>query len=352
VGKGFTLTGMTTNSPTPVISRARGTALIVFSSCCFGTSGPLAKAAMDAGLSPQQVASARIWLAAVLLLAGTALVRRRALRVRRRDLPILVAYGLVGVACVQLLYFLTVARLPIGVAMLLEYLSPVLVTLWVRFVRRTTLPTAVWLGVALAVVGLVLVARIWQGLALDAIGVVAGLATAACSATYFLLGERGVQAADPVGMATWGLVIGAVAMTVVAPPWTIPARLITAPARFGPVPTRVWLLLVAIAVIATLVAYLAGMAALRHLPSSVVSVLSLLEPVMATGLAWAVLGQSLSPVQVAGGAILLTGAVIVQMASRFRPGSRSARSSADAGTPPPPTDQPPDARPARSGEYR
>jgi drug/metabolite transporter (DMT)-like permease len=266
--------------------------------------------------------------------------------------PVLVAYGLIGVATVQLLYFITVSRLPIGVAMLLEYLSPVLVTLWVRFVRRTVLPGTVWLGVALAVTGLVLVAQVWHGLSLDTVGVVAGLATAACAATYFLLGERNVRTSDPVGVATWGLVIGAGAMAVVVPPWTMPAGLLTAPARFGGLHTQVWQLLVAIALVATLVAYLAGMAALRHLPPAVVSVLSLLEPVTATVLAWAVLGQALSATQVFGGAVLLAGAVVVQLSGAVTPESRSARSSAAAGTSPPPTDPPPGARPARSGEYR
>ncbi|HEY3608095.1 MAG TPA: EamA family transporter [Pseudonocardiaceae bacterium] len=304
-------------NPVPtVISPARGTALIVAASCCFGFAGPIARSAMDAGLSPQQVASARIALAAVILLVGTGLVRPGALRLRRRDLPVLLTYGVVGVAACQLLYFVAVSRLPVGVAMLLEYLSPVLVTLWVRFVRHTALPAAAWLGVTLASVGLVLVAQVWQGAALDLLGVLAGLATAACCAAYFLLGERGVATTDPVGVTTWGLVVGAVTMLTVCRPWTIPVRLLAAPARFGVVLLPVWLLLVVVAVVATVVAYLTSMAALRHLPSSVVSALSLLEPVVATVLAWAMLGQRLSPVQVVGGVILLGGALIVRLAPR------------------------------------
>ena len=320
----------------------------------------LAKASIDAGLSPEQVASARICLGAVILLAGTALFRPAALRVRRRELPTLVAYGLVGVAAVQLLYFVAVARLPIGVAMLLEYLSPVLVTLWVRFVRGTRLHRAMWLGVGLAVAGLVLVAQVWDGLALDTVGVLAGLATAACSATYFLLGERSVAASDPVGITTWGLVIGAAAVTAVAPVWSLPGAVVFGDATFGPWHPPAWVLLLAVALVATVVAYLAGMAALRHLPSAVVSVLSLIEPVTATALAWALLGQALSVTQVIGGVVLLSGALIVQLTSRrtisaepvLTPESRSARSSAGDGTSRPPSDPPRDARPARSDAYR
>jgi drug/metabolite transporter (DMT)-like permease len=344
----------TTRSP------ARGTALIVFSSCCFGTSGVLAKASIDAGLSPEQVASARICLGAVLLLVGTALFRPRALRVRRREWPALVAYGLVGVAAVQLFYFVAVARLPIGVAMLLEYLSPVLVTLWVRFVRGTRLHRAIWLGVGLAVAGLVLVAQVWDGLALDGVGGLAGLATAGCSATYFLLGERSVATSDPIGITTWGLVIGAVAASVLAPVWSLPGPVVAGATAFGPWRPPVWVLLLAVAFVATAVAYALGMASLRHLPSSVVSVLSLIEPVTATALAWALLGQALTVVQVVGGVVLLSGALIVQLTTRrpigaepvLIPESPSARSSAGGGTSPPPTGPPPDGPPARSDAYR
>ena len=286
---------------------------------------------MDAGLSPQQVASARICIAAVILLVGAVLVRPGALRLPRRDLPVVLAYGVVGVAACQLLYFVAVSRLPVGIAMLLEYLSPVLVTLWVRFVRHTVLPKAAWFGVLLASVGLVLVAEVWQGAALDTLGVLAGLATAACSAAYFLLGERGVAMSDPVGMTTWGLVIGAVTMFTVSRPWSIPVRLLGAPARFGAVHLTVWQLLVAVAVLATVVAYLTSMAALRHLPSSVVSVLSLLEPVVATVLAWAVLGQRLSPVQIVGGVVLLGGALVVRLAGQSKsPRSEGHRETAVA----------------------
>lgn len=290
--------------------------LILLASCSFGFSGPLARATMDAGLSPEQVASARICLAAVLLLAGAAIVRPGALRLRRRDLPLLLAYGLVGVTLVQLFYFVSVSRLPVGVAMLVEYTSPVLVTLWVRYVRHSVLPRAAWLGVAMAMAGLVLVAEVWRGAALDPVGLAAGLAAAACSACYFLLGERGVAAGDPIGLGTWGLVVGAVAMLAISRPWDIPGRLWVVSARFASWHVPVWAVLVVMAVVATVLAYLLSLAALRHLPPSVVSVVSLSEPVVATTLAWVLLGQQLAVVQMVGGAILLGGALVVRLAGQ------------------------------------
>jgi drug/metabolite transporter (DMT)-like permease len=295
---------------------SRGTILIVLASVCFGTSGPLVKPAMDAGLSPQQVASVRIGLAAALLLAFVAATRPRLLRVRRTDLPLLAGYGIVGVAAVQLLYFAAVARIPIGVAMLLEFMSPILVALWVRFVRRVILPPRMWVGTALALLGLALVAEVWQGLRLDALGLLFGVGAALCAAAYFLIGERGVSTIPPLALVTWGMVVGAVATAVLAPPWSLPGDVVAATADFGGMAVPVWALLITCAVISTAMAYLLSISAMRYLPANVVSVLALVEPIVATALAWLVLGQALTVVQVLGAVVLLAGATVVQLASR------------------------------------
>ncbi len=303
----------TGNSATPV---TRGTVLVVLASFCFGTSGPLVKPAMDAGLSPQQVASFRIGLAAALLVVFVAVTRPRLLVVRRSDLPLLIGYGLVGVAAVQLLYFAAVSRIPIGIAMLLEFTSPVLVALWVRFVRRVVLSARMWVGTALALLGLALVAQVWEGLRLDALGLLFGVASALCAAAYFLIGERGVSTLPALGLVTWGMVIGAVAIGVVAPPWSLPGDLMTAGADFGGLHVPVWTLLVTCAVVSTAMAYLLSISAMRYLPANVVSVLAVCEPIVATSLAWLMLGQALSAVQVVGAVVLLAGATVVQLASR------------------------------------
>lgn len=303
-----------TGEPASMVTR--GTVLIVLASFCFGTSGPLVKPAMDAGLSPQQVASFRIGLAAALLLAFVAVTRPRLLRLRASDLPLLVGYGLVGVAAVQLLYFAAVSRIPIGVAMLLEFTSPVLVALWVRFVRRVVLPARMWVGTALALLGLAMVAQVWEGLRLDALGLLFGVCSALCAAAYFLIGERGVSTLPPLGLVTWGMVVGAVAIAVLAPPWSLPGEIMGSSTDFGALHVPVWTLLVTCAVVSTAAAYLLSISAMRYLPANVVSVIALCEPIVATALAWLVLGQALTVVQVFGAAVLLAGATVVQLASR------------------------------------
>lgn len=286
------------------------------SSFFFATSGPFAKGAMGAGLTPGQVTTVRIGVAAVLLLGAFGLVRPRLLAVRRHEWPLLIGYGLIGVAGTQTFYFVAVSRLPVGVALLLEYLSPVLVTLYVRFVRKVRLARAAWGGTALAVVGLVLVAQVWQGLRVDVLGMLCGLATAVCSAGYFLIGERGATNRDPTGFVVWGMVIGAVAVSALTPPWTVPGSIVVQATAFGPWHPPTWVLLFGVGLISTALAFLTGITALRDLPPAVASVLALLEPVISIVLAWVLLGEALSGVQLVGAVVLLSGAVIVQLTSR------------------------------------
>jgi drug/metabolite transporter (DMT)-like permease len=295
--------------------RRRGTALILVASVCFGTSGPFAKAIMGAGVSAQHVASARITVAAFILLAGVAVFRPRLLRIPRKSWPVVAAYGLFGVGIVQLLYFAAVARIPIGIAMLLEFTAPILVALWVRFVRRTVLPWRAWLGTALALGGLAMVAQVWHGLRFDALGLLFGVGTAFTAAAYFLLGERGVSTVAPLGLVTWGMVVGALAIWLLAPPWTFPVALLGESTSFGSWLVPAWVLLVLMAVVSTVLAYLLSIAAMQYLPSNVVSVLALCEPVVATVAAWVLLGQSLALVQVLGAVVLLTGATVVQLST-------------------------------------
>jgi drug/metabolite transporter (DMT)-like permease len=303
-------------APPHVARRGRGVTLVLFAALFFSTSGTLGKSAMSAGIAPEQVAAARIALAGCVLLAGVALVAPRKLKVRREHVPVLLGYGLLGVAGVQLLYFVAAGRIPVGIAILLEFFSPVLIALWVRFVRRHRLPRPMWGGIALAMVGLALIAQVWQGITLDVVGMLAGIGAALCSAGYFLLGERAVADIDPLGLVTWGMVIGAVTVCVVAPPWTWPVHLLGTGVGFGAWHPPVWLLLTLLVLVATVLAYVCGISSLRHLPASVASVLGLVEPVITTVTAWLLIGEELAWPQLLGSAILLAGAYVVQRNSQ------------------------------------
>jgi threonine/homoserine efflux transporter RhtA len=133
-------------------ARASGVALALLSALCFGGSGAFGKALIQAGLDPLETVWLRIGGAVVVLLPVVVLVGGAArLRAARAHVPALIAHGVTGIAGCQVLYYLAASRLPVGVAILLEFTGPVLVLAWIRFGRRAPVHRSAVAGVAVAV---------------------------------------------------------------------------------------------------------------------------------------------------------------------------------------------------------
>ncbi|CCK31622.1 integral membrane protein [Streptomyces davaonensis JCM 4913] len=289
-----------------------GLGLALVSALAFGGSGVAAKPLIEAGLDPLHV----VWLR----VAGAALVMLP-LAVRHRDLvrrrpALLAGFGLLGVAGVQAFYFASISRIPVGVALLVEYLAPALVLGWVRFVQRRPVTRAAALGVVLAVGGLACVVEVWAGLSFDALGLLLALGAACCQVGYFVLSDQGTDSADeapdPLGVIAYGLLVGAAVLTVVARPWSMEWSVLADSADMNGTPVAAALLLSWIVLIATVVAYVTGVVSVRRLSPQVAGVVACLEAVIATVLAWVLLGEHLSAPQIIGGAVVLLGAFIAQ----------------------------------------
>ena len=104
----------------------------------------------SAGLSAFRLAEVRSTGSAILLFAAVAIFRPAALRVTKRELAFFAVFGVAGLACVQLFYFLAIERLEIGVALVIQYLAPVFVALWARFVAKEPVRGRLWIGIALS----------------------------------------------------------------------------------------------------------------------------------------------------------------------------------------------------------
>ncbi|MER7569551.1 DMT family transporter [Streptomyces sp. NPDC048523] len=289
-----------------------GLGLALVSALAFGGSGVAAKPLIEAGLDPLHVVWLRVAGAALVMLPLA--VRHRALL---RSRPALLAgFGLLGVAGVQAFYFASISRIPVGVALLVEYLAPALVLGWVRFVQRRPVTRAAALGVVLAVGGLACVVEVWSGLSFDALGLLLALGAACCQVGYFVLSDQGSdsgdQAPDPLGVIAYGLLVGTVVLTAVAHPWTMDFSVLAQRAGMNGTPVAAGLLLGWIVLIATVLAYVTGVVSVRRLSPAIAGVVACLEAVVATVLAWVLLGEHLSAPQIVGGAIVLLGAFIAQ----------------------------------------
>ncbi|MGW7577258.1 EamA family transporter [Streptomyces sp. NPDC054765] len=293
--------------------RGAGLGIALVSAFAFGGSGVAAKPLITAGLEPLDVTWLRVVGAALVMLP---------VAWRHRDLPrrrpaLLAGFGLLAVAGVQACYFAALSRIPVGVALLVEYLAPALVLGWVRFIQKRPVTRAAAAGVALAVGGLACVVEVWSGLSFDAIGLVFALGAACCQVGYFVLSDHGTDGDDtvnPLGVIAYGLLIGAALLTVSARPWDMRWSVLGGSAEMNGTQVPAILLLAWIVLIATVVAYLTGVVSIRRLSPQVAGVVACLEAVIATVLAWVLLGEHLSAPQIVGGVVVLVGAFIAQSA--------------------------------------
>jgi drug/metabolite transporter (DMT)-like permease len=299
--------------------RATGLTFAVVSSICFGASGPFGKALINAGMSPLQavwlrvVGAALVLVPLVLLLRGPAAGIAR-FRATRPHLPRLALLGFTGVAGCQACYFIAASRLPVGIAILLEFTGPILVLTWIGLVRRAPVHRSAAIGVAVAVVGLAMVVQVWAGLRLDAVGLAAGLGAAACQAAYFLIIDRLSGAVEPLALTAVGLVFGSLALTLVAAPWALPWDVLPSMVPVGEHTMPGWALAAWIILISTVVAYVTGVAGVQRLSAQVAGAICYTEAVAAILIAWVALGERLTLIQTIGGAVVLTGAYIAQRA--------------------------------------
>jgi drug/metabolite transporter (DMT)-like permease len=292
--------------------RTGGIWFALLSAASFGTSGAFAKSLLEGGWSPGAAVTARVGGAALLMALPTVLVLRGRWRLLLRHVWLIVAYGVVAVAACQLFYFNAVSRLSVGVALLLEYLAPVLIIGWLWF-RTGVRPTRLTLiGAATSLVGLVLVLNLTGAVEIDLIGVAWGLAAAVCLVVYFVLSGVETDGLPPTAMAGAGMVVAAVALLAAGLVGVMPLSATAADVTFldQQVPWFVpWLGLV---VVATAVPYIAGIAATRRLGSKLASFIGLTEVLFAVLFAWLFLGELPLPVQLVGGVFIVAGVACVR----------------------------------------
>jgi drug/metabolite transporter (DMT)-like permease len=217
-------------------------------------------------------------------------------------------------AGVQALYFASIARIPVGIALLIEFLGPVLVLLWLRVVRRTRVSPAAVVGVVLAVAGLGLLLEVWAGVRLDAVGVGLALGAAAAQAVFFLLSDSMGEDTHPLAVVAFGSLVAAVLLGVLARPWTLPWHMLADTVALGGFSFPGWAAALWLGLVCTALAYFLGISAVRRLSPQVAGAVAYLEVVTAIVLAWMLLGEALTPVQAVGAAVIVAGALVTQTA--------------------------------------
>ncbi|HEY7537000.1 MAG TPA: EamA family transporter [Gaiellaceae bacterium] len=284
----------------------------------WAVNGTVSKVILGTGLSSLRLTEVRTTGACIGFVLVLLAVAPGRLRARRSELPFLAIFGLCGLAFVQLFYFLSIHRLAVGIALLIEYLGALLVALWARYVFHERVRRRIWLALVLALAGLALIVNVTGGGTISATGVAFALTAAVGYTSYLLLAERGVGERDAVSLLAWGFGFAALFFAIIGPWWSFPASLaaehVSLLGRLASHELPVWALLLWVIVPGTIIPFFLLVSALRHLSATRVAIIAMLEPVVATVVAWAWLGETLTALQLVGAAIVLAAIVLAQTA--------------------------------------
>ena len=165
----------------------RAEAFLVFGAVAFAFNGVISKLVLAGGLSAWRLTQVRCTGAFLVLLLYVLLRRRESLITTRIELPWLAAYGVIGFAAVQVGYFIAIARMPISIALIIEFTAPIWIVLYIRFFRKLRVTSMMWLSLGLGFSGLLLFFQVCLWLSLNGFGIIAAFLSSFALASYFPL---------------------------------------------------------------------------------------------------------------------------------------------------------------------
>ena len=239
------------------------------------------------------------------------------LKLRPREILPMLAYGITAVSFTQFFYFIAIELLPIGVALVIEFTAPVMVALWFRYVQKKPVRKQVWLALALVLLGLATVTQAWQGVTLNGVGLMAAIGAAISLAAYFIGGEYYVRQRSPLATAALSMTAGALFFLVVNPWWsldwaTFAVGVLVPGSSSWVVPLGA--LIVWVIVMGTVVPFMLSFSSLMFLDAKSAIIIASLEPVIASVVAFILLGETLTLAQIVGGLTVLAGVVLAETA--------------------------------------
>ena len=269
----------------------------------FGISDTVA-AGLFSSISPAELNQYRLVVAAVVISFTAA---RKGLMHHQGQLGWLVLLGVIT-AVITYVFYVAVERLGVGPGITIQYLGPILMLMWRRFVQHLEVPVVGWLGAVGAVVGIGLITGAFTADYADVIGVLAGLGAAVSYAALTITAEKLGKTLHPLTYSSYSLTLAAV-IWLAALPVEVPELSLAG-----------WVGVAWVSILGMAIGYLLLMSALRHISPGPMGVAATSEPIVGTLTAWVALNQALSPVEVVGVALTAVGIAVVHWSIRKNPG--------------------------------
>ena len=301
-----------------MLSKYKGEILTLTGAVGFAFNGIVSKLVLTSGLSSLRLTQVRCGGAFIILGLYIFFRYREKLRTSWVELPHLAVYGLVGFLAVQALYFVAITRLHVSIGLIMEFTAPIWIVMWLRFVKKKSVPQLMWVAIFLAFGGLILIAQVWKGRTLDPLGVIAALADGIMLAVFFLLGEKLTAQRDVETLMVFGFGFASLGLAIVMPLWNYPVEIFTKSINlqglFDQYDLPGWVLIAWVIIMGTIGPYLLVVNGLKLLSASTSSVMGMSEPVLAGVFAWIWLAEKWNIVQLIGGVIVIVGIILADKA--------------------------------------
>jgi len=284
--------------------RLVGYLMIATASTLFGLNGSLSRLLFDDGISPITLVEFRMLIGAICLLAVLVIWQRRGLKVPRRSWGWIVAFGL-SLAMVTYTYFVAISRLPLAIALVIQFTAPAWMVFGVAIWRRRLPSAYVLAALGLTFGGVMLLTGLWRaGLnGLDAIGLLYCLLAVVAYIVYLLLGRQVGKSIPSLSATAYGALVASIFWFSVQPPWAIPANTW--------MPSHLILILL-VGIIGMAIPFSLVLGSLRRIDPTRVGIASMLELVAGGIIAYFWLGQHLDFLQIMGCVLVMGGITILQ----------------------------------------
>lgn len=284
----------------------KGYLCVAAAAVMWASSGTAGKALFTSGVTPFELVQIRVTVSTVLLTIIFGIWFRPLFKIRPRDLWYFFLLGGVVMALVQVTYFYAISKIQVAAAIFLQYLAPIMVAFFSICFWKERLTPGKILALALSLGGCYLVVGGYSLhlLKMNQLGILAGLSSALCFAVYTLVGERGMHRYSPWTVLFYAFLFATITWHILYPPFQYIGAGFTA-AQWG------WILYVSI--VGTVLPFGLFFVGVNYVRSTRASITATLEPISAGLFAYLFIGESLQPLQMAGGAMVVAAIVVLQL---------------------------------------
>ena len=279
---------------------------VLVAATLWGVSSVVAKSLFNLGLPPSELILIRLTLTTMILFLLLLCFDRSRLAVSLRDLPYFLILGLIGVGGMQFTYYYAISKIHVGLAILLQYLQPIWVSLYAFLFQKEPLSKGKIASLLLSIGGCYFVVGGYEVALLrsNGAGILIGFAGSLFFAFYALYGEKGLRKYDPWTVILYALGFAAFFNCILTPP----AKVLGGGHSF-----KLWMAFLFIAIFSGLIPYGLYFKGMERIRATRASIAATWEPVIAGLTAYLVLGEVLSPLQVLGGMSVIAAIFVLQL---------------------------------------